>query len=120
MPGPGSGLEGRLYSHGATENGGTMSFQIRFHDTPHSERVRQECEDLATELREEFQETYKVQMSLNRTGEDFEAHVHVTGKDIDIAATAQNRAMREAAVEAMDRARKQLRKHRDKRIDRHR
>ncbi len=97
-----------------------MSFQIRFHDAPHSEQIKTECEDLATEIRKEFQETSSVQVSLNRSGEDFEAHVHVTGKDIDIAAGAQNRAMREAAIEALNRARKQLRKHRDKLIGRHR
>ena len=97
-----------------------MSFQIRFHDTPHSDGLKQECEDLATELREEFQDTSKIQLSLNRSGEDYEAHVHVTGKGIDIAATSQNRAMRDAAVEALDRARKQLRKHQDKLIGRHR
>ncbi len=97
-----------------------MSFQIRFHDTPHSDRLKQECEDLAAELREEFQDTSKIQLSLNRSGEDYEAHVHVTGKGIDIAATSQNRAMREAAVEALERARKQLRKHQDKLIGRHR
>ena len=97
-----------------------MSFRVRFHDTPHSDRIKQECEDMASQLYDEFQGTSKVELSLNRSGEDFEAHVHVTGKDIDIAAAAQHRAIRDAAVEAIDRARKQLRKHRDKLLDRHR
>ncbi len=75
---------------------------------------------MASGLHDEFQGTSKVELSLNRSGENFEAHVHVTGKDIDIAAAAQHRAIREAAAEAIDRARKQLRKHRDKLIDRRR
>ena len=75
---------------------------------------------MASGLHDEFQGTSKVELSLNRSGENFEARVHVTGKDIDIAAAAQHRAVREAAVEAIDRARKQLRKHRDKLIDRRR
>lgn len=98
-----------------------MAFQIRFDDMPSDESVKQECETFGTALREEFPETSKVEVSLSRTGgEGFEAHVHVTGKDIDLAGTSKHREMREAAVEALERVRKQLRKHRDKLIDRHR
>jgi ribosomal subunit interface protein len=93
-----------------------MSFRIHFQDVPHSDAIRDECEQLASGLREEFPETSKCEVTVTHTGDDKELHLHVTGKDIDIAARAQARDMHETMTEAFDRVRKQLRKHHDKQI----
>ncbi len=93
-----------------------MSFRIHFHDIPHSDAIRDECEQLATALREEFPEASKCEVTVTHAGEKHELHLHVTGKDIDVAAHAQARELRETVSEAFDRARRQLRKHHDKQI----
>lgn len=93
-----------------------MSFRIHFHDVPHSDAVRDECEQLATALREEFPETSKCEVTVTHVGDEKELHLHVTGKDIDLASRAQAREVRETVIEAFDRVRRQLRKHHDKQI----
>ncbi len=91
-----------------------MSFRIHFQDVPHSDSIREECEATAGALRAEFPETSKVEVTLTHTGEDHSTHVHVTGKDLDLASRAESRELREALNEAFERVRKQLRKHHDK------
>jgi ribosomal subunit interface protein len=93
-----------------------MTFRIQFHDAPAPESIRSECEQTAEGLRSEFPEISKVEIHLSQHNVDHEAHVHVTGKNVDLAASATHREMREAVVEALDRARVQLRKHHDKLI----
>jgi ribosome-associated translation inhibitor RaiA len=93
-----------------------MSFRIQFHDVPHSDAIRQECEDLASALLEEFPETSKCEVTVSHAGDEKELHLHVTGKDVDLAARAQARELRETVTEAFDRVRRQLRKHHDKQI----
>lgn len=93
-----------------------MSFRIHFQDVPHSDKVRDECEQLAAALREEFPETSKCEVTITHSGEEKELHLHVTGKDVDLAARAQARDVHETVVEAFDRVRRQLRKRHDKKI----
>ncbi len=93
-----------------------MSFRIHFHDVPHSDSIRDECEQLAGALREEFPETSKCEVTVTHAGEQHELHLHVTGKDIDLVARAQARELRETVGEAFERVRRQLRKHHDKQI----
>ena len=93
-----------------------MSFRIHFQDVPHSEAIREECEQLASSLREEFPETSKCEVTVTHTGDEKELHLHITGKDIDIAARARARDLRETMVDAFDRVRKQLRRRHDKQI----
>jgi ribosome-associated translation inhibitor RaiA len=94
-----------------------MPFKVNFRDTPHSEEAQGECESLAQGLRAEFPETSRVEVTLGHDREEFEAHVHVTGKDIDLAARAKTReSLVIAAREAFHRAHAQLRKHHDKLI----
>jgi len=94
-----------------------MSFKVNFHDTPHSEVVQGECEALAAGLRDEFPETSRVEVTLGHDRDEYEAHVHVTGKDIDLASRAKTReSLVLAAREAFQRAHAQLRKHHDKAI----
>ena len=97
-----------------------MGFQIRFHDVAHSDVVRAEAERLADELQEEFPDLLRLDLSINRSGEDYETQVHATGKSIDLVGAAAASAMRDAVIEAFDRARRQLRKHHDKVLDRRR
>ena len=92
-----------------------MPFRMNFRDTPHSETVQGECEGLAQSLRDEFPETTRVEVTVCHERDEFDAHVHVTGRDIDLAARAKNReSMVVAAREAFAKAHAQLRKHHEK------
>jgi ribosome-associated translation inhibitor RaiA len=94
-----------------------MPFKMNFRDTPHSEVIHDECEALAQSLRGEFPETSRVEVTLGHDRGEHEAHVHVTGKDIDLASSAKSRESPVAAArEAFHRAHAQLRKHHDKAI----
>jgi ribosome-associated translation inhibitor RaiA len=94
-----------------------MSFQIRFQgDVPHSRRIAAECERTCDQLRAEFPEALTFEVSLGRTGEGFDAHVHVTGRQVSVAASARVRTLAEALHAAFARTERQLRKHHDKRI----
>jgi len=93
-----------------------MTFSIHFGDLPHSSRLRNECERVAHELRSEFPEALKCDVRLQRSGVKHEAHVHVTGKSVDVAATSSQRGIHESVSECFERARRQLRKHHDKKI----
>ena len=94
-----------------------MAFKINFHDTPHSEAVQGECEGLAQALRDEFPETTRVEVTVGHERDEYDAHVHVTGRNIDMAARAKNReSMVVAAREAFAKAHGQLRKHHEKLI----
>ena len=97
-----------------------MSFSIHFKDLPHSDRIRGECEQLAGELQEEFPFTSKVAVTVSQNGADHETHVHLTGKDVDLASSSRGRQLRDTVSEAFDRMRKQLRKHHDKVVGRRR
>jgi ribosome-associated translation inhibitor RaiA len=93
-----------------------VSVRVHFQDVPHSERIRRECEDSINGMREEFPETSKFEITLRQTGDTHETHVHVTGKDLEIAASAQALTLPESVAEALEKTRRQLRKHHDKLI----
>ncbi|MFI5315862.1 MAG: HPF/RaiA family ribosome-associated protein [Myxococcota bacterium] len=98
-----------------------MPFKMNFRDTPHAPELQSECEGLAQGLRDEFPETTRVEVTVGHDRDEYEAHVHVTGKDIDLAARARTReSLVVAAREAFQRAHAQLRKHHDKAIFKHR
>ena len=94
-----------------------MAFRMNFRDTPHSEVVQGECEGLAQTLRDEFPETTRVEVTVGHERDEYDAHVHVTGRDIDMAARAKSRESMPTAVrEAFAKAHHQLRKHHDKQV----
>jgi ribosome-associated translation inhibitor RaiA len=94
-----------------------MPFKLSFKDMPHSDEVQRECESLADALRTEFPETTRVEITLGRARDEYDAHVHVTGKEIDLAGRAKHRdSVALAAREAFHHAHAQLRKHHDKQI----
>jgi ribosome-associated translation inhibitor RaiA len=94
-----------------------MPFRMNFRDTPHSEVIQSECEGLAQALRDEFPETSRVEVTIGHARDEFEAHVHVTGKNIDLAASANtHESLVVAARQAFHRAHAQLRKQHDKAI----
>jgi ribosome-associated translation inhibitor RaiA len=94
-----------------------MPFRMNFRDTPHSELIHGECEGLAQTLRDEFPETTRVEVTVGHERDEYEAHVHVTGRDIDMAARSKSRdSLLVAAREAFTKAHAQLRKHHDKQI----
>jgi ribosome-associated translation inhibitor RaiA len=94
-----------------------MSFQIRFQgDVPHSRWLTAECQACCDQLRAEFPEILSFEVSLCRAGEQFEVHVHVTGRQVSLAARARARSPGEALHPAFARAERQLRKRHDKQI----
>ena len=93
-----------------------MNFRLHFHGVSHDDEIKQSCQRLADSLKEEFPETSKCEVTLTHVGDENELHLHVTGKDIDLAARAQAREVRDTVSEAFDRVRRQLRKHHDKQI----
>lgn len=98
-----------------------MPFRMNFRDTPHSDVVAGECEGLAQGLRDEFPETSRVEVTVGHDRGEYEAHVHVTGKDVDMASSGTSReSVLLAARDAFHKAHAQLRKHHDKAIFKHR
>ncbi len=93
-----------------------MNFRLHFHGVSHDDGIKQSCQRLADSLKEEFPETSKFEVSLNHTGEQHEAHMHVTGKDLEVASSASGRELNESIAEAFERVRRQLRKHHDEQI----
>lgn len=94
-----------------------MSFRMNFRDTPRSEVIHGECEALAQGVRDEFPQTSRIEVTVGHDRDEYEAHVHVTGKDIDLAASARSReSLVIAARDAFHKAHSQLRKHHDKAI----
>jgi ribosome-associated translation inhibitor RaiA len=93
-----------------------MSFRIHFKGLSHEDDVKSECERHADELRGEFPETSKVEVTVTLDGNDHDTHVRVTGKDTEIAASASDRELRTSIVDAFEKARRQLRKQHDKAI----
>lgn len=93
-----------------------MSFRIHFQDLPPSAALRDECERWVSELESEFPETSKFEVTLTHAGAEHETHVHITGRDLELASSAKGRGQREAIEEAFERLRRQLRKRRDKQI----
>lgn len=93
-----------------------MSLQIRFEDLPHSTTAKTECEARVQDLKEQFPETTKYEVTLRHNKADHAVQLHVTGKDLEVTAHAEDHGLREAIVEAFERLERQLRKHHDKQI----
>ena len=94
-----------------------MSFQIHFHDgLPHSKNLQAECEQRSRELQGEFPETHKFEVAFSRSGERYEVHVHVRGKEGEVAASATHWVQKEAVQQAFSKTQRQLRKRHDKLI----
>jgi ribosome-associated translation inhibitor RaiA len=67
-------------------------------------------------LRDEFPETSKFEVTLRHNGDTHETHVHVTGKDLEVASSGHALTLEASVTEALEKTRRQLRKHRDKLI----
>jgi ribosomal subunit interface protein len=93
-----------------------MPLRIHFQELPHSENVRSDCEARVAALQEQFPETLKYEVTLTLDGSDHLAHVHVTGRDLEIASQGRQHALHEAIAEAFERVHRQLRKRHDKQI----
>ncbi len=93
-----------------------MNFRIHFHGISHDDDIKQSCQRLADSLQDEFPETSNFEVTLNHTGEEHESHMHVTGKELEIASSASGRELRNSIEEAFERVRRQLRKRHDKQI----
>jgi ribosomal subunit interface protein len=93
-----------------------MSLRLSFHRMPASDELRSECEERVRALQAEFPETTKFEVTLAHNGTEHETHVHLTGKDVELAAHARGHDVRVSLDEALEKARRQLRKHHDKQI----
>jgi ribosome-associated translation inhibitor RaiA len=95
-----------------------MSFRVHFHHVPQSDLLREHCERLAGEIREEFPEALHCEVSLAQDGSVHQVKVHVKGKDIDLASHAEAPELRDGVNDAFERVRRQLRTRHDKLISR--
>ena len=91
-----------------------MNFRMSFKDTPHSDFLEQKAREMSDELSREFPETLRYEITHTHSGDDRSTHLHVMGKHVDLAASADSRSARESVNEAFVRMRAQLRKHHDK------
>ena len=91
-----------------------MTLRVHFQDVPHSDQLRRECEACVEDLKQEFPETSKYEITLTHTGDTHEVHVHVTGKDLEVASSGQAETLAESVTNALEKTRRQLRKHHDK------
>ena len=89
---------------------------IAFKDLEHDERVRETVEKRCEQLREEFHEVTRFELTFNGDGVGVAAHGHVHGKGEDLGAQAQAGELLPAAEALLDKLERQLRKHHDKRI----
>lgn len=97
-----------------------MSFRMHFQEVPHSSYLRRKCVALSTDLQEEFPEIIRFEITHSHAGEERTTLVHVTGKQLDVASSANSRDPRESVNDAFDRVRRQLRKRHDKKVTRKR
>lgn len=98
-----------------------MAFHIQFRDVPHSDELRAECEGRAAGMRQEFPEAMRVEVTLQRQRDAYEAHVHTTGKHVNFVGAGRSpESLVVAAREAFDKVHAQLRKHHDKQVFAHR
>jgi ribosome-associated translation inhibitor RaiA len=93
-----------------------MSLLLQLEELPDAERVRSLCEERATQLRAEFPETTRVEVKVQRAGPEHETHIHVTGRELEVASRARGTDPLGSVHDAFEKARRQLRKHHDKRI----
>jgi ribosome-associated translation inhibitor RaiA len=80
------------------------------------EAIRGACEGRAAEIEDEFPETTRVDVTVHRVGPEHETHVHINGKDLEVASRARNVDVLGSVTDAFEKARRQLRKRRDKQI----
>ena len=91
-----------------------MNLSVYFRDMRHSESLRLHCADLAEEIEAEFPKIIACEVTLGQDAKQFQTHVHITGKEVDLAASSAGPELRHTLSEAFQRARRQLRKHHDK------
>jgi ribosome-associated translation inhibitor RaiA len=93
-----------------------MNLEIHLDEVPHAEPVRRACGERAEELHAEFPQTTRIEVKLQRAGSDHETHIHVTGKDLEVAARARSNDALTSVGDAFEKTRRQLRKHHDKQV----
>jgi len=89
---------------------------IAFKDLEHDERVREAVHRRCEQLREEFHEVTRFEITFDAGRVGVAAHGHVHGKGEDLGAQAQASEILPAAEALLDKLERQLRKHHDKRI----
>jgi ribosomal subunit interface protein len=90
---------------------------VTFKDIEPDESVREAIATRTQQLREEFHELLRVEVTLLEDGgAGFSAHGHASGKGEDVGAQATAKQLLPAAEALLDKLERQLRKHHDKRI----
>jgi ribosomal subunit interface protein len=92
------------------------SVVIHVKEVEEDEPLREFIEKKGEDLRNEFREVSKIEVSLAPNGVGFIANGHVTGKGTDIATHAEANEPTLAADSVFDKVERQLRKIHDKRI----
>ena len=92
------------------------SVVIHVKEVEEDEPLREFIEKKGEDLRGEFREVSKIEISLAPNGAGFIANGHVTGKGTDIATHAEASELTPAVDSVFDKVGRQLRKHHDKRI----
>jgi ribosomal subunit interface protein len=93
-----------------------MNLEIRLDEIARPEPVRRACGERAEELHAEFPQTTRIEVKVQREGLEHETHIHVTGKDLEVAARARNNDPLTSVGDAFEKTRRQLRKHHDKQV----
>lgn len=89
---------------------------ISFKDIAVNETVRENVEKRCVALGGEFPETDRYEVILAADGAGTTAHVHATGRGVDVASQGDSTELSLAADRAIDTVAKQLRKIHDKKI----
>ena len=93
-----------------------MTTRIHFQDVPHDAEVRDAFERLSGDLEQAFPETDRFEVTLSHAGDVYRAHLHVTGKNLSVNASSDDREPQLALGDAFQKAHAQLRKRHDKTI----
>lgn len=94
---------------------------VHFKEMDVNAGVRTFIEERCQSMLEEFPEIMKFDVSLAPSGIGFTAHAHVTGRNLDIAATHDwEKEVGHAADQVLDKVYRQLCKQREKRNDHYR
>ncbi len=93
-----------------------MNLHLHADDLENPDAIRDACSERAAELRDEFPETTRLEVTLQRVGVKYEVHVRVNGKDLEVAARGRAADALGSVTEAFDKTRRQLRKHHDKMV----
>ena len=94
----------------------TVPVVIHFKDLDVNEDLRESIENRCANLRDEFREITRFEITLEEDGPGYTAHGHVTGKSTNVGTHVGATELAPAADQLLDKIERQLRRVHDKRI----